>query len=57
MAVRVALNFKRDQRVHAHVADEDLLANLPDPAEDPELRHVRARYKKEFSEAFRAAPV
>ena len=56
MAVRVALNFKRDERVHAHgPADEDLLANLPDPAEDPELRHVRARYRKEFSDAFRAA--
>jgi len=54
MAVRMALNFKRDEKVHAH-EDEDLLENLPDAGEDPELRHVRARYKKEFKEAFRAA--
>ncbi|HVE83305.1 MAG TPA: sigma-70 family RNA polymerase sigma factor [Myxococcales bacterium] len=54
MAVRMALNFKRDERVHAH-EDEDLLANLPDPDEDPELRHVRDRYRQEFKDAFRAA--
>lgn len=57
MAVRMALNFKRDEKVqHAHAErDEDLLANLPDSAEDPELRHLRERYRKEFSEAFRTA--
>src|SRR6185295_16657184 len=54
MAVRMGLNFKRDERVHAH-EDEEILDNLPDPDEDPELRHVRARYKKEFSVAFRTA--
>ncbi|HEY8208388.1 MAG TPA: sigma-70 family RNA polymerase sigma factor [Myxococcaceae bacterium] len=54
MAVRMGLNFKRDERVHAH-EDEEILDNLPDPDEDPELRHVRARYKKEFSAAFKAA--
>jgi RNA polymerase sigma-70 factor, ECF subfamily len=54
MSVRMALNFKRDEKVHAH-EDEDVLDNLPDPEEDPELRHVRARYKKELKDAFRTA--
>jgi RNA polymerase sigma-70 factor, ECF subfamily len=54
MAVRVALNFKRDEKVHAH-EDEDLLDNLPDADEDAELRHMRGKYKKELKDAFRAA--
>lgn len=53
-AQRLALNAKRDTRPNAASSD-DILADLVDREPDPEVRHLKERYRVEFREALVAA--
>lgn len=53
-ARRMALNAKRDARPLGD-GDDDALAGVVDREPDPELRHLKMRYRAEFRDALAAA--
>jgi len=54
-AQRLALNAKRDARPAGSATSDDVLADLVDREPDPEVRHLKERYRVEFREALVAA--
>lgn len=55
VALRTALNLRRANNREETLASDDQLLELPAQVNDLELEYLKTRYRKDFSEAFRAA--
>ena len=54
MAVRTAMRLLRKEREPV-ASDSELIRQLPAPQDDPELQHLKTRYRSEFRDALVAA--
>jgi len=55
VAVRTALNLRRSQGRQDLPVPDEVLLNLPHSGADLELDYLKKRYRKDFTQAFRAA--
>jgi RNA polymerase sigma-70 factor (ECF subfamily) len=51
VAVRLALNLLRKDKRNVAGSHDEMIAALPAPGDDPELLHLKGKYKSEFRQA------
>jgi RNA polymerase sigma-70 factor (ECF subfamily) len=55
VALRTCLNLLRKGKAEVLVGDEQVLANMAQSGDDPELAYMKQRYRGEFKQAFLTA--